>query len=191
MTVKLMVFAGSLRKDSYNKQLARILADAAKRQGAEVNYVELNDYPLPLFNEDDEAAEGIHPNALTLKKMMNEADGFLITSPEYNGSYSGVLKNMIDWASRQAEGEGILESFKNKYAAIFATSPGAFGGLRGLSQLRLLLSGIGTTILADQIAIPKAGEAFDDNGQLVSEKRQQSIERVVARLVDTIAKLKS
>lgn len=191
MTVKLMVFAGSLRKDSYNKQLARILADAAKRQGAEVNYVELNDYPLPLFNEDDEASEGIHPNALTLKKMMNEADGFLITSPEYNGSYSGVLKNMIDWASRQAEGEGILESFKNKYAAIFATSPGAFGGLRGLSQLRLLLSGIGTTILADQIAIPKAGDAFNDDGQLVSEKRQQSVERVVTRLVDTIAKLKS
>ncbi len=191
MTVKLMVFAGSLRKDSYNKQLARILAEAAKKQGAEVNYIELNDYPLPLFNEDDEANEGIHPNALTLKKMMNEADGFLITSPEYNGSYSGVLKNMIDWASRQAEGEGILESFKNKYAAIFATSPGAFGGLRGLSQLRLLLSGIGTTILADQIAIPKAGDAFDDNGQLVSEKRQQSIERVVARLVETIAKLKN
>jgi NAD(P)H-dependent FMN reductase len=191
MSVKLLVFAGSLRKDSYNKKLARVLANAAERLGAEVNYIELNDYPLPLFNEDDEANQGIHPNAITLKQMMNEADGFLITSPEYNGSYSAVLKNVIDWASRQAEGEGILESFKNKYAAIFATSPGAFGGLRGLSQLRLLLSGIGTTVLSDQIAIPKAADAFDDQGLLVSEKRQQAIERVVAKLVETLSKLKS
>jgi NAD(P)H-dependent FMN reductase len=190
MSVNLLVFAGSLRKDSYNKKLAKILADSAGRMGAEVKLIDLNDYPLPLFNEDDEARDGIHPNALALKQLMNEADGFLITSPEYNGSYSGVLKNMIDWASRQAQGEALLQSFKDKYAAIFATSPGAFGGLRGLNQLRLLLSGIGTTVLADQIAIPKATEAFDETGQLVSEKRQQAVDRVVEKLVNTLTKLK-
>ncbi|WP_144395550.1 NADPH-dependent FMN reductase [Pleionea sediminis] len=191
MSVKILVFAGSLRKESYNKKLAKILAESAKKAGAEVNYVDLIDLPLPLFNEDDEAENGIHPNALDLKKMMNEADGFLIASPEYNGSYSGVLKNAIDWASRQADGEGILESFKNKYAAIFATSPGAFGGLRGLSQLRLLLSGIGTTLLNDQVAIPKAADAFTEDGQLASEKRQQTIDRIVGRLVEMIEKVKS
>ncbi|MEE4246766.1 MAG: NAD(P)H-dependent oxidoreductase [Kangiellaceae bacterium] len=190
MSVKLLVLAGSLRKASYNKALAKILAASAERAGAEVNYIELNDYPLPLFNEDDETANGIDNNALKIKAMMNEADGFIITSPEYNGSYSGALKNMVDWASRQAEGEGMLESFKDKYAAIFSTSPGAFGGLRGLSQLRLLLSGLGTHLLADQIAIPKSHEAITEDGTLASDKRQASVDRVVAKLVDTIAKLK-
>lgn len=191
MTVKLLAFAGSLRKDSYNKKLAAIMAKAAEKAGAEVTLVDLNDYAMPLFNEDDEAAEGIHPNALAFKKLMNESDGFLIASPEYNGSYSGVLKNTIDWASRQADGEGMLESFKNKYAVIFATSPGAFGGLRALNQLRLLLSGIGTTVLSDQVAIPKAGDAIKEDGTLASEKRQATVDRVVGRLVETVSKLKS
>ncbi|NVJ51285.1 MAG: NAD(P)H-dependent oxidoreductase [Gammaproteobacteria bacterium] len=186
MSVNILVFSGSLRKDSYNKKLARILSASAEKAGANVTYVDLADYPMPLFNEDDESANGIDSNALKFKQLMNQSDGFIITSPEYNGSYSGVLKNTIDWASRQAEGEGILESFKGKYAAIFATSPGAFGGLRGLSQLRLLLAGIGTTVLAEQIAIPKAGEALvADSDALVSEKRQQSVDRLVNQLVKT------
>ncbi|NVJ62491.1 MAG: NAD(P)H-dependent oxidoreductase [Gammaproteobacteria bacterium] len=191
MTVKLLAFAGSLRKESFNKKLAKLLADYGKEAGAEVEFIDLADLPMPLFNEDDEAENGIHENALKLKQKMNEADGFIITSPEYNGSYSGVLKNTIDWASRQAEGEGILESFKDKYAAIFSTSPGAFGGLRSLSQLRLLLSGIGTTVLSTQVAIPKANDAFDESGNLVSEKRVSSLQAVVSRLVKTCAAMKT
>lgn len=190
MSVKILVFAGSLRKQSYNKQLAKVLANCAEKAGAEVTYVDLADFPMPIFNEDDEAENGIHENALKLKQMMNDSDGFLITSPEYNGSYSGLLKNTVDWASRQADGESVLQSFKNKYAAIFATSPGAFGGLRGLGQLRLLLSGIGTTVLADQVAIPKAAEAFDEQGQLVSEKRLQTLQRITTELVKTCNRMK-
>ncbi|MCO7224212.1 NADPH-dependent FMN reductase [Pleionea sp. CnH1-48] len=190
MTVKILAFSGSLRKDSYNKKLAKIVAAGAEKAGAEVTYIDLKDYPLPLFNEDDEAANGIHENALKLKALMNEADGFIITSPEYNGSYSGALKNIVDWASRQADGEGMLQSFKGKYAAIFSTSPGAFGGLRGLAPLRLLLSGIGTTILSDQVAIPKAGDAFNEDGTLVSEKRLATLERIAGQLVDTCQKMK-
>ena len=191
MTVKILAFAGSLRKDSYNKKLAKIIAKSAEKAGAEVTLVELNDYPMPLFNEDDESKDGIHPNALKFKQLMNESDGFLIASPEYNGAYSGVLKNVVDWASRQADGEGMLESFKGKYATLFATSPGAFGGLRGLNHLRILLSGIGTTVTADQVAIPKAQDAITDDGQLASEKRQASVDRITKNLVDTLAKLKA
>lgn len=191
MTVKLLAFAGSLRKDSYNKKLAKIIAQSAEKAGAEVTLIELNDYPMPLFNEDDESKDGIHPNALKFKQLMNESDGFLIASPEYNGAYSGVLKNIIDWASRQADGEGMLESFKGKYATLFSTSPGAFGGLRGLNHLRILLSGIGTTVTADQVAIPKAQDAITDDGQLASEKRQATVDRITKNLVDTLAKLKA
>lgn len=190
MTVKLLAFAGSLRQDSFNKKLAKLLAQYGNEAGAEVEFIDLADLPMPLFNEDDESANGIHENALKFKQKMNQADGFIIASPEYNGSYSAVLKNVIDWASRQAEGEGMLESFKDKYAAIFATSPGAFGGLRGLGQLRLLLSGIGTTVLSSQVAIPKANDAFDDSGNLVSEKRIETLKSIVSRLVKTCAAMK-
>ncbi len=191
MSAKLVVFSGSLRKDSYNKKLARICAKMAESAGAEVDFIDLNELSMPLYNEDMESTQGIDSNALLFKEKLNSADGFIITSPEYNGSYSGALKNAIDWASRQAEGESMLQSFRGKYAIILATSPGAFGGLRGLSQLRLLLSGLGTTLLADQIAIPKAQEAFHSkNDEFTSEKRAESVQKLVTRLISTIIKLK-
>ncbi|MCE9518722.1 MAG: NAD(P)H-dependent oxidoreductase, partial [Verrucomicrobia bacterium] len=129
---KILAFAGSTRAGSFNKKLIRIAADAARAAGAEVTLIDLRDYPLPLFDGDLEDENGLPENAKKLKALMRESDGFLISSPEYNSSITAVLKNAIDWASRQeTDDEPSLVAFRGKAAVLMSASPGALGGLRG------------------------------------------------------------
>ena len=141
--VKILAFAGSTRKESFNKKLVRIAALGATEAGAEISIVDLRDFPLPLFDEDLEAAEGQPENAKKFKKLMIEHDGFLLSSPEYNSSISGVLKNTIDWVSRPVEGEPSLIAFSGKVVSLMSASPGALGGLRGLVHIRSILGSLG------------------------------------------------
>src|SRR5262245_55454839 len=104
-TPRILAFAGSLRKDSYNKKLVTIAVDAARRAGAEVTHIDLKDYPLPIYDGDIEAASGIPENGLKLKKLFIEHDAFLWSCPEYNSSITAVLKNTIDWVSRSQPNE--------------------------------------------------------------------------------------
>src|ERR1700722_12329650 len=97
---KILAFAGSLRKESFNKKLVKIAVKGAQEAGAEVTYIALEDYPLPLYNQEIEDSQGIPENALKLKQLMIQSDGFLISSPEYNSSIPANFKNMIDWVSR-------------------------------------------------------------------------------------------
>src|SRR4028118_1141851 len=116
---KILAFAGSAREASYNKLLVKIAAEGARAAGAEVTYLDLRDLPIPLFDEDLEAKEGIPENARKLKELMMAHQGLLIASPEYNGSITAVLKNAIDWASRPASSdEPMLACFSDKVAAI-------------------------------------------------------------------------
>lgn len=188
---KILAFAGSTRKDSYNKKLVKVAAKGAEEAGAEVTYIDLADFPMPLFDEDLEAEQGPPEHARRLKELMIASDGFLIASPEYNGAYSAVLKNAIDWASRGAEDEPMLAAFRGKTATLMATSPGAIGGLRGLSVLRTLLSGIGVIVLPDQKALGKAHERFNDDGLMTSEKVQDGVMKMGADLVAVTGKLKA
>lgn len=186
---KIVALAGSLRRDSYNKRLAKIAADAARHAGAEVQLVDLREYPLPVFDEDLEAADGPPEAALSLKTIFIASDGLLIASPEYNSSVTGVLKNTIDWVSRPAKGEAPLAAFTGKAAAILSASPGGLGGLRGLVHLRDILGNIGMLVLPEQIAIDRAFEAFTDDGMLQDEKQLSRVQEIAARLVDVAGKL--
>ena len=159
-TAKILAFAGSARKDSFNKKLVKIAAEGAKAAGAEVTYLDFRDLPLPLFDEDLEAAEGLPENALKLKVMMKAHQGFLIACPEYNSSITPLLKNAIDWASRPEPGEPSLVCFKDKVAILISASPGGLGGLRGLVHVRSILSNIGVLVLPDQRAIGTAYHWF-------------------------------
>ncbi|MEM9103525.1 MAG: NAD(P)H-dependent oxidoreductase [Pseudomonadota bacterium] len=190
-SVKILAFAGSLRENSFNKQLVKIAAVGAETAGASVTFIHLKDYPLPFMDEDLEAEQGIPENAKVLKSLLKSHHGFLIASPEYNGSFSGVLKNAIDWCSRQEEGESVLECFKNKHTAIMSASPGALGGIRGLPMLRNVLSGIGCHVLPTQIAIGKAGEAFNSDHLLNRPQQQANVEKLGKELVEIIAKLQA
>ncbi len=188
---KILAFAGSTRTDSFNKKLVRIAAQGATAAGADATFVDLRDFPLPLFDEDLEARDGLPATARQFKDLLLAHDGLLIASPEYNSSFTAVLKNAIDWASRPAEGEAPLGCFAAKVAALMSTSPGALGGLRGLVPLRLLLSNIKVIVLPDQIAVPKAYEAFNSNGSLKDPKQQASVESLGEQVATIVAKLKA
>ena len=186
---KILAFAGSTRAASYNKLLVKVAAAGARAAGAEVTYVDLHDLPLPLFDEDLEAKEGIPENARKLKELMVAHDGFLIASPEYNSSVTAVLKNAIDWVSRPAPGEPGLVAFTDKVAVIMSTSPGGLGGLRGLVHLRSILGNINVFVLPDQKAIPQAFGVFNADGTMKDPKQQESVENLGAKLSNVLSKL--
>jgi chromate reductase, NAD(P)H dehydrogenase (quinone) len=187
---KILAFAGSLRSESYNKKLVKIAAAGAKAAGAEVTYLDLRDLPMPIFDEDLEARDGLHPNARKFKDLMLANDGLLISSPEYNSSISAALKNAIDWASRPVPGEAPLACFADKVCSLMAASPGALGGLRGLVHIRAILGNIRVVVLPDQIAISKANENFNPDGSLKDAKQQASVEKLGANVANMLAKLK-
>ncbi len=186
---KILAFAGSTRTESYNKKLVKIAATGARAAGAEVTYLDLRDIPMPLFDEDLEAQEGLHPNARKLKDIMLAHQGLLIASPEYNSSISGVLKNAIDWVSRPAPGEAPLACFVDKVAAIMSASPGALGGLRNLVHLRAILGNIKVIVLPDQVAVPKAYDAFNSGGTLKDANLQAAVEKLGSNVATVVTKL--
>ncbi len=186
---KILCFAGSLRAQSFNKQLARHAAELARAAGATVTYVDLRDFPMPIYDGDLEERDGIPTPAKQLKQLFKEHDGLLIASPEYNSSISGAQKNAIDWCSRPEPGEPPLVCFRGKVALLLAASPGALGGLRGLVTVRSILSSIGVLVLPDQLAVGQAHQAFDADGRLKDEKQRATLERIVRGLVTTTARL--
>lgn len=189
MTIRVLVFAGSLRRDSYNKKLARLAADAASEAGADVTYVDLADLPMPLYDGDLEAAQGLPTQAKRLKTLMKEHQGLLIASPEYNSSVSGVLKNAIDWASRAEPNEPPLAAYKGKVAGLLAASPGHLGGLRGLVTLRSILGNLQMLVVPEQLTIAKADTAFAPDGTLVDPKHRASVQAIAARVVHVASAL--
>jgi NAD(P)H-dependent FMN reductase len=191
MTAKLIFLSGSIRKESLNAKLAEVATSMAKELGADATYIDLNDYQMPIYNGDLEDAEGLPENAIALKKLFIECDGFFIASPEYNSGYSALLKNTIDWLSRkhEADEKGLI-AFSGKVAAISAASTGALGGLRGLVPLRILLGNIGVTVIPQQLAVSKANESFDDKGNLIDDKQKQTLQNVVQQFIKTTEALK-
>ena len=188
-TPKILAFAGSLRVGSFNKKLVQIAAAGARDAGAEVNYIDLRDYPLPIFDEDLEASQGLPANARKLKDLMFDHQGLLISAPEYNSSLTAALKNTIDWISRPVSGEPALGGFPGKVAGLMSASPGALGGLRGLVHVRAILGNIGVIVLPDQVAIVKAHDAFDSAGGLKDDKQRAAVAAIGASVAKTLAKL--
>jgi NAD(P)H-dependent FMN reductase len=188
---RILAFAGSTRKDSFNVKLVKIAAEGAREQGADVTILDLRQFPLPIFDEDLEGSEGTPENAKKLKQLFMDHDGLLIASPEYNSSITPLLKNTIDWISRADEGEAPLAAYDAKVAALMAASPGGLGGLRGLVHLRSILGNIGVTVLPNQVAVGKANEAFGENGQLLSSDQTQKIFALGSQLTDVLSKLKA
>lgn len=186
---KILAFAGSAREASYNKKLVKIAAEGAKAAGAEVTYLDLRDLPMPIYDEDLEAKEGIPENARKFKELLMAHQGLLIASPEYNSSITALLKNVIDWASRPLPEEPMLACFMDKVAAIMSASPGALGGLRGLVHVRSILSNINVLVLPEQKAIPKAFEAFSEDGKLKDPKQQEGVEQLGGKLANILAKI--
>jgi chromate reductase, NAD(P)H dehydrogenase (quinone) len=186
---KILAFAGSTRRDSYNRKLIQVAAEATRAAGGEVTLIELADYPLPLMDEDLEAREGLPANAQRLKALFKAHDALLIASPEYNSSIPPLLKNTLDWVSREWQGESGLVPYQGKVAALLAASPGQFGGMRMLPHLRQVLNTLGVLVLPGQFSLPHADKGFDDADGVPMLKSPARLHGLVLELVNTTSRL--
>ncbi len=183
-STKLLFLAGSAREGSYNKRLAKLGAAIADANGIGCAFADLGDYPMPVYDADLQAIDGIPDNAVKLEALMKIHTGIFIACPEYNASITPLLKNTLDWVSRiKNEREEPLAVFKTRVFALGSASPGGLGGLRGLNTVRTVLElGVGALVLPDQFAVPRAAEAFGEDGHLKNKEAQQAFKSLIQKL---------
>jgi len=181
---RLLFLAGSAREGSFNKTLARLAHDVAEANGIAATLADLGDYPMPIYDGDLEARDGPPENARKLKALMAVHHGIFIACPEYNASITPLLKNSLDWVSRVRDaGEAPLAVYKTRVFALGSASPGALGGFRSAMAVRQTLElGVGALVLPDQIAVSRAGDAFDENGHLKDKAVMGVLKTVVEKL---------
>ncbi|MEN9842292.1 MAG: hypothetical protein RLZZ612_121 [Pseudomonadota bacterium] len=187
MKQQLLVFAGSTRSGSYNRQLARVAADMAQGRGAKVTLLELADFNIPLYNADLES-QGTPPDVIRLKELMYAHAGWIICSPEYNGSVTALLKNTLDWASSPVKGHpewggSGIKPFAGKVVGLLSASPGAMGGLRSLAQLAPILRNLQCWVAPRQFALSHAKDAFTPYGTLVHDGAHKAVQGVVDQVL--------
>ena len=183
---KILVVPGSLRSGSHNVRLAALATKELALAEAEVTRISLADYPLPVYDADLAREKGPHPNAVKLKQLVCAHRGVFIASPEYNASYTPLIKNAIDWISVVREaGEPQLAAYQNRVFALGAASPGRSGGLQSLIALRQVLAvGCRALVIPEQVTIPHAESAFDEMDQLTDARAATQLKLVARRLVD-------
>lgn len=183
---KLLIFAGSTRKASFNRKLAHVAAELAKASGADVTLIELADYDVPMYDADLEAV-GTPADVMKLKQIMFDHPAWLIASPEYNGSYTALLKNTIDWVSSPVKTDPVwkdgFRAFKGTVVGMLSAAPGALGGLRSQSHLAPLLLNLQCWVAPTAFALGNAGDAFHDDGALVNPAHVNSVQGVVDQVL--------
>ena len=183
---KILVVPGSLRTGSHNVRLAALATKELMQADADVTRISLADYPLPIYDADLAAEKGAPFNAVKLKQIVMAHQGIFIASPEYNASITPLLKNAIDWISMVRErGEPQLIAYQNRVFALGGASPGRSGAMQSLIALRQVLAvGCRALVLAEQVTIPNAGEAFDEMDQLRDVRAATQLTLVARKLVD-------
>ena len=177
--VKIVGIGGSLRTDSYSMQALRLAAERAKALGAEVQVLDLKELNLP-FCDGGSDYPG-YPDVEVLRKAVTAADGLILTTPEYHGSISGVLKNALDLMS--------FEHLEGKVAGTISVLGGQSNS-NALNDLRVIMRWVHAWVIPEQIAIGQAWNAFDKAGKLTDEKLSQRLDAFVESLVESIQKLR-
>ena len=192
--MKLLVFAGSTRHNSFNHRLAAAVATMATAEGAAVSHINLADFDVPLYNADLEA-RGTPADVMRLKAIAYEHPAWIICSPEYNGSYTALLKNTIDWISSPVAGDPVWSdgdrSMRGKIVGLMSASPGALGGLRSLSHLNPLMANAQCWVAPKQYALGRAGDAFNDAGELKLPSQHDGVLAVVRQVLWAAQRLAS
>jgi NAD(P)H-dependent FMN reductase len=184
MTLRLLAFAASLRKDSLNRKLIRVAADLTRASGAEVDLADFHQFDMPLFDGDILAAQGIPAGAQEMIRRIGAADGLVISSPEYNYSLPGTLKNAIDWVSRAKP-----MPLRGRSALLLGASTSQVGAIRGLWQLRIPLEGLGVWVHPDMYSLPWAEKQFDEQGGLKEPERLDRLKKLVGDYVEKAGRL--
>ncbi len=179
--IKILGIAGSLRKGSYNKAALRA-AQEETPDGVKFEIFDLKD--IPLFNQDHE--DPLPDLVKIFKEKIIESDAILFSTPEYNGSVSGVLKNAIDWGSRPM-GDN---SWDGKPVAIMSVSPGMLGGIKAQYHLRHFFIFLDMhAINKPEVVIGRANKKFDEDGNLTDEDTRKRIRQLVEALIQWTSRL--
>jgi len=182
--VRVLIFAGSLRKDSLNKKFARVSRQFLTTiPGVEVEFVDLKDYNIPVYDGDIEATMGVPAEIIKLGQQITNADAMVISTPEYNGSMPGILKNVVDWISRLKP-----VPFRGKHLFLTAASPGALGGVRSLWATRMPFENLGTHVYPEMMGLPKAHEQLTSEEKLADLKLQATLENHLTQYVEYVKK---
>ena len=183
--LKILVIPGSLRTGSHNAKLAAAAAYEFAQAGVDVSRISLGDFPLPVYDGDLQNKSGVPKHAVNLKRMIGAHHGVLIVTPEYNSSVPPLVKNTIDWVTRvQDAHETRGQVFREKPFAIAAASESRLGGTRALAALRLILSACRATVIANQLALSFADQAYDDTDRLKHPADIEALKALVRQLID-------
>jgi len=184
--MKTLIFAGSTRQNSFNRRLACVAATIARDAGADVRHIELGDFDVPMYNADLEA-KGTPADVVRLKELFYAHPAWIICSPEYNGSYTALLKNTIDWVSSPIKSDPVWSSgtkpFTGKVVGMLSASNGAFGGLHSQSHLAPLLLNLKCWLAPNTFALSRAADAFDENGALVDPAARKNVSGVIDQVL--------
>jgi len=179
---RILAFAGSARHESLNRKLLAVTVAATREAGGEVTLLDLNEFTMPLYHGDLEDEQGMPANATKLVGLITSHDALLIASPEYNSYFTPLLKNTIDWCTRADD-----NPFTGKVAAVVSASPGQYGGVRSATHLRALLLHLGCHLVPAQCNLPRAHEAFADDGALKDARAFKNVQAVAQQLVEVAA----
>ena len=173
-TIKILIIAGSLRRDSYNRALARAAAQLAPIGVSTETFDRLGAIP---FYDGDVEDDGLPAPVAALRRAIEDADALLIATPEYNGATSGVLKNALDWASR-----GPTRILAGKPVAVMGASTGRGGAMGGIESVVRILTRMRSDVLDQVAAVPFAARAFDDELALEDAEIRADVTELITGL---------
>jgi FMN reductase len=177
--VRFVGIAGSLRADSYSQQVLSIAAQRLQALGAEVEVLDLRQMNLPLCNGGDDYPD--YPDVDRLRNAFQQADGFILVTPEYHGSVSGVLKNALDLMS--------FDQLSDKVAGLMSVLGGQSNS-NSLNDLRTIMRWVHAWVIPEQVAIGQVWQAFNPDGTLQDAKLSQRVDQFVQSLMDNTRKLR-
>jgi NAD(P)H-dependent FMN reductase len=159
--LRFLVFSASLRKESLNARLAKLAARVVENNGGKIDFANMSEFDCPSFNQDLELNSTPPPKAEEFRKRILANDAFIISSPEYNQSIPGFLKNAIDWVSRYRP-----QPFNEKNALLMSASPSMAGGNRALWSLRIPFEHLGVRVYPNMFSLATAHQAFLPDGSI-------------------------
>lgn len=182
--MKLLAFAASLRRESFNRKLILLAVELVRDANVEVDLADFRDFDMPLYDADLQNSAGFPPGAQALAGRIQAADGLMVSSPEYNYSIPGTLKNAIDWISRMKP-----MPLRGKHGFLLAASSSLVGGIRGLWALRVPLEGLGVFLHPDMFALAQAQQALDPEGRIKDPAMQERLQKMVNGYLEMARKL--
>jgi chromate reductase len=179
--VRYLVFSASLRADSLNTKLAGLAAVTIDANGGEVDIASMREFDSPSYDADVQEEHGFPAGAERLHVRLQACDAFVISSPEYNNSIPGALKNAIDWVSRYHP-----QPFNERHGLLLSASPSMAGGNRGLWALRVPFEHLGARLYPDMFSLAQAHNAFNEEGRIASALLQERFDMNIANFMDLV-----